>query len=653
MTVVTSEGERTWRRPTLRLILSVVMVGLVLAVAAALLGIGFVRARQTAVERVQERMNDFSDRLTSRLASISGDTSTFINIFSNALGAFSAPAGERLPDKLAFSRQAMLRVPMVDGIYVGYEDGSFFHAVNLSEEAWRAALQAPGDAAVGVRIGSKRDAATRGSMNIFFLDADGKPMATSRVVESTFDPRLRPWYEAAKNGKAAVATGPYSTASTRALAMTISQATTRSPTTVIGADVLLTRVTDFVTQQLLTPNSVVFIANEQGVPVIHSSRDVMQKIMAASHDKAADASRRADPVTRSLSRLLEARDGRVEAVNVDGRTYVVMTSKLQSTLMFAGSTVVMAAPIDELLGPAYDLLFQGLAVAAAVIVLVVIGAIVLAGMITRSLDQLTAGAQRLQELDFQADIDVPSRIREIHTLSGAMRQARDAIFTFALYVPKELVRKGIESGEFSKRIATRHEVTAIFTDIYDFTTISEHNSAESVVTMLSDYFDILNRTVNAHNGTIIQFLGDSIFAMWNAPVPDEHHAENACRAALAMRDALASFNTAQKSKGLPEFRTRFGIHTGDAVVGSVGAVDRLQYTAMGDTINVASRLEGMNKEHGTTILASREVYDRCHATILFRPLGEVHAKGRKEEIDLYEVVGVRHTALAEAATAVA
>jgi adenylate cyclase len=196
-------------------------------------------------------------------------------------------------------------------------------------------------------------------------------------------------------------------------------------------------------------------------------------------------------------------------------------------------------------------------------------------------------------------------------------------------------------------------VTAIFTDIYDFTTISEGNSPEAVVTMLSDYFDILNRTVNANNGTIVQFLGDSIFAMWNAPVADENHAENACRAALAMRDALVEFNAEQKRKGLPEFRTRFGLHTGEAVVGSVGAVDRLQYTAMGDTINVASRLEGMNKEHGTTILASSAVYERCHDVILFRPLGEVHAKGRREEIELFEVVTLRETATAAPAKAIA
>lgn len=652
MAVATRDVEKNWRRPSLRLILSVVMVGLVLVVAGSIIAIGFVRARQTAVERVQERMNDFSDRLTGRLAIISSDTSTFVNIFATALGAFAAPPTDRLADKLTFSREALIRSPTVDGIFAGYEDGSFFQVVNLREDSWRKALDAPKEAAIAIRIADKR---TNGgnTMRVLFLDASGKQLQSERVAPSNFDPRERPWYIKAKGGKTPVATGPYATAVTGAFAMTISQAHMRSPNTVIGADLLLNRVTDFVTQELLTPNSVVFVSDESGTPVIHSSRVVMQKIIAATHDKDANAKNRADPLTRSLSRLLQAKDGRVEAVTVEDKTYVVMTSKLPSTLLFAGSTIVMAAPLDELLGPAYDMLFQGLAVAAGVVVFVIIAALVLAGMITQSLNRLTESAESLRELDFQSRIDITSRVHEIHTLSGAMNQARDAISTFALYVPRELVRKGIESGEFSKRTATRHEVTAIFTDIYGFTTISEGNSPEAVVTMLSDYFDILNRTVNAHNGTIVQFLGDSIFAMWNAPVADERHSENACRAALAMQAALDEFNAAQKSKGLPEFRTRFGIHTGDAVVGSVGAFDRLQYTAMGDTINVASRLEGMNKEHGTTILASLAVYERCHGAILFRPLGEGHAKGRREEIELYEVTRVLTAADAVTAKAIA
>ena len=633
-------AEPGWRakRVSLRLILSVVMVSLVVAVAGALIAIGFVRARETAVERVQERMNDFSDRLVNRLAVISGDTATFVNIFASAANSFLAPATERMSDKLVFSREALLRSPTVDGLYAGYPDGSFFHAINLREELWRKALDAPKDAALAIRT-IDRSQEGRPVMRVIFLDATGKPLQAERVSQAVFDPRNRSWYRKAAGGTEAVTTGPYEMAVTSALGMTISQGHARNPDIVIGADVVLTRVTDFLRRELLTANSVAFIADDTGRPIIHSSIDVMQKVMTATRDRELGTSEQTDPLTRALSRLLKAEDGRVDAVSVGGETYIVMSSTINASQLFAGSTLVIAAPLREILGPAYNELFQGLAIAAGIVALVVICALVLAGMITRSLDQLTDSANRLQELDFRTEIDVSSRVREISTLSGAMNRARDAIFTFALYVPRELVRKGIESGEFSRRTAARQEVTALFTDIYDFTAISELYSPEEVVIMLSEYFDILNVAVGKHDGTIIQFLGDSIFAMWNAPVSDERHAEKACRAALAMKEALDIFNAGQVAKGLPEFRTRFGIHTGAAVVGSVGAADRLQYTAMGDTINVASRLEGMNKAHGTTILASREVYLRCRDTIRFQALGQAHAKGRTEEVELYEVVG--------------
>lgn len=279
-------------------------------------------------------------------------------------------------------------------------------------------------------------------------------------------------------------------------------------------------------------------------------------------------------------------------------------------------------------------------------------ALVLAHLITKSLNQLTDSANRLQDLDFSTPIEVSSHVAEISMLNGAMNKARDAIFTFALYVPKELVRKGIESGHFGGRAAWRQEVTALFTDIYDFTTISEGRSPEEVVAMLSEYFDLFSEIVDAHDGTIIQFHGDSVFAMWNAPVADVRHAENACRCALAVEERLRAFNAAQRARGLPEFRTRFGIHTGTAVVGSVGAKERLQYTAMGDTVNVASRLEGMNKDYGTTVLASGAVVAQCKDMVKFRPLGTARAKGRSTALDIYEVVGVaRAVDTAETGTA--
>ena len=620
--------------PSLRLVLSVSMVLLVAGVAAALMTFGYFRARAAALESVDQQMTAYADRLSTRLAVLSGDTSTLIGTLGSVANSFLAPGDQRIDDKINALRETLLTSSHIDGVYAGYPDGSFFHAINLSGEGWRQRLKAPADAAIAIRTidGTKGD----GKVRVFFLDRAARRIGEATTSPTKYDPRRRPWYREALGKSEAVATGPYEMATTGVPGMTISRAHRGSTQVVIGADVILTTITAFLRQELLTPGSVAFIADSNGRPIVHSDPGMMEKILSALEDR--EPTKADTTLTGELA--LRASEAGMVSVTAGGRDYLVRSVPISDALLFRNERIVIAAPYEELMAPANHALRQGLLIALTVVGIGMAGALVLAGLITASLQRLTDGANRMQDLDFRTPIEAPSSVREISTLSGAMNRARDAIFTFALYVPRELVRKGMESGAFSGRNATRQEVTALFTDIYDFTTISEHYPPEDVVTMLSVYFDVLNQAVRDNQGTIIQFLGDSIFAMWNAPAHDEHHAENACRAALAMRQALDEFNALQRFKGLPEFRTRIGIQTGTAVVGSVGAADRLQYTAMGDTINVASRLEGMNKIYGTTILTSAEVRARAGSAIKFRPLGRGKAKGRELSIELFEVIDV-------------
>lgn len=630
------EKSRTMRGLSLRFLLSVTMVALVAVVAGTLIALGFYRARAIALENVEQQMVAFSDRLTYRLAAISNDTSTLIGMIGSVPNSFLSPPAERLDDKVAALREALLRSSHIDGLYVGYPDGSFFHAVSLSNNAWRRVLKAPAQAALAIRLIDR----SKGNpiSSIVFVDVGGKHISEVPSPPTGYDPRTRPWYFKALQQRGLVATGPYQMAATGVLGMTISQIHRGNPSVVIGADVILTTVTDFLKAELLTPSSMAFIADDQGKTVVHSDPAMMENIMAALDNRDSDAMPDKSGIEAKLAGF-SGDDGRAMPINLRGRDYLVLATKIDNAILFRGDRIFIAAPYDELMAPANRMAAQGLTIAGLVVLLGIGGALLLASMISSSLHRLKNGADQLQDFDFQTPIDVPSSITEISSLSRAMNRARDAIFTFALFVPRELVRKGMESGSFSSRTAARQQVTAVFTDIYDFTTISEQYPPEEVVTMLSVYFDVLNQAVSAHKGTIIQFLGDSIFAMWNAPGTDDDHAENACLSALAMEVALVEFNDGQREKGLPQFRTRFGIHTGTAVVGNVGAADRLQYTAMGDTINVASRLEGMNKTYGTTILASAEVKARCSDRILFRPIGLDHAKGRRTAIELFELTG--------------
>ena len=308
--------------------------------------------------------------------------------------------------------------------------------------------------------------------------------------------------------------------------------------------------------------------------------------------------------------------------------------------LLGGHSIVIAAPVGDFTAANEALLRQKLLVAGILVVLGILTALLISRRISRALVALTADANQIGNLEFQSRGLTHSWISEINMLARALSSARDAIMTFAVYVPRELVRQIVASGQDAVTNATRREVTVLFTDIRDFTTISEKHSPEAVVDMLSAYFQAMNIIVQRHNGVIVQYLGDSIFAMWNAPTENRDHVGDGCRCTLELKAVIDAFNAANAGAGRPELITRFGLHTGVAVVGSVGAEERRQYTAMGDMVNVASRLEGMNKQFGTTILASAAVRERAENLpgIAFRPLGAASAKGRHEQIDVFEMV---------------
>jgi adenylate cyclase len=622
---------------SLRLLLGIVMVSLLLAVSATLVIITYIRARSVAIERVDDNMRSFGDRLVGRLELLSGDTSALVGMVASVSNSLLAKPMKRMDDKVSVLREIIGQSKHVESVYAGYPDGSFFQVVDLKSKTWRKTLDAPVNAMLAVRL-IVPTGGGKPMVHVVFFGADGKRFPGEKASTSEFDPRMRAWYRDAVNQSGPFATGPYQMATTGSLAITISQAHSGNREIVIGADVLLQTVTDFLTQERITPGFVAVLIDAHAKPIIHSNPVINNRIMAAKSERDFDPKMLADPLLQRI-RTEALVPSRTSFMEVDDRAFVVMEIPIKSALLFSGDRLIVAAPLEELMTSANRGFWQGLAIACFVVALAIACALILAHLITKSLHQLTESANRFQSLDFKTPIDVPSRVREISTLGRAMNKARDAIFTFTLYVPKEFVRKGMESGQFSHRSARRQEVTALFTDIYDFTTISERHSPEDVVAMLSDYFDVLNESVEANGGTIVQFLGDSIFAMWNAPVADPDHADHACRAAIEMNDRLKIFNDAQRSRNLPEFHTRCGIHTGTAVVGSVGASDRLQYTAMGDTINVASRLEGINKIYGTAILASAAVVAQCRDKSIFKPLGAAQAKGRASAIDVFEVIG--------------
>ena len=196
------------------------------------------------------------------------------------------------------------------------------------------------------------------------------------------------------------------------------------------------------------------------------------------------------------------------------------------------------------------------------------------------------------------------------------------------HVARQLVeRGGIETG--------RRDVTLLFSDIRGFTTLSETRKPEEVIALLNRYFSLQVDVVFRHGGSLDKFIGDCIMAIWGAPLDDPHHARNAVACALDMADTLQAFKRELGAEH-GDFDVGIGLHSGPAVVGLMGSQKRLEYTAIGDTVNLASRIEGLTKDARRRILVSRETMELCGDSFDFVPAGSFKVKGRAQQVELYE-----------------
>jgi len=181
-------------------------------------------------------------------------------------------------------------------------------------------------------------------------------------------------------------------------------------------------------------------------------------------------------------------------------------------------------------------------------------------------------------------------------------------------------------------------VTILFSDIRSFTSISESMPPRELLDFLNEYFSGMVESVLTHNGVVDKFIGDAIMAVFGAPVPEEGDALNAVRSALDMRARLETINVGFRQRGLPEIRTGIGLHTGQVVAGNMGHAQRMEYTVIGDAVNLASRLEGMTKELGCDVILSEDLYQKVEASVVAEPLRKIKVKGREQEVLVYRLV---------------
>ncbi len=220
---------------------------------------------------------------------------------------------------------------------------------------------------------------------------------------------------------------------------------------------------------------------------------------------------------------------------------------------------------------------------------------------------------------------------------------------FSKYISAAVVNELVANPEKAKLGGDRRELTVFFSDIAGFTTISEqfYTKPEGLVELLNEYLDEMTSIVLKHEGTLDKYEGDAIMAFWGAPIPQKDHALRTCLASLDMQRRLAALRPKWKKEGRPALVVRIGINTGTMIVGNMGGRDRFDYTVIGDSVNLASRLEGANKQYGSNIMISDFTYQHVKGQVMVRELDLIQVKGKSEPVKVWELLGTADMQMTE------
>jgi adenylate cyclase len=340
----------------------------------------------------------------------------------------------------------------------------------------------------------------------------------------------------------------------------------------------------------------------------------------------------ASPRLRALS---DAAPERADRLDVGGAPYLVTFRALADS---QGWVVAILVPEDY-----YTRDLLALRRRFFLAILLVTAVVLLAGLLVlfrlrASLGRVVAATQRMRSFDFSpGPTDAP--LREMAEVMEGVERAKTSMRALGKYVPIDLVRELFEANREPELGGDLVEISLMFSDIEGFTTLSERLSPDALAEALGHYLQAMTRAIRSTGGTVDKFIGDAVMAFWNAPTPHPDHARRACRAALLCGEATRVLYASPAWTGLPPLVTRFGLHRATVMVGHFGAPERLSYTALGDGVNLASRLEGLCKQYGIELLASEAIMDHAGDEYAFRLIDRVAVKGRAESVRVYELLG--------------
>ena len=555
--------------------------------------------------------------------------------------------GNRFSDFEDLFKEGLKKTQFALSFYMGFQDGTYMHIAHSKYD-----LEQPADDAMNNNMPSyvsyllkriEKNADGKLVENWEYLNEDCSLVFKRSMQTLSMDPRKRPWYRQAEINNGVTWTDAYRFKSTQTAGITVtSPIMHRRHKEPIGAVAIDFCIPDF--RKLLhdnvkpTKNSHVRLISSKNEIIASTAQDDEAKIEGDNEVILTLVTDTKDEILAGAAReLLGTNASQTIYKTKDGIEYIATLQKLDKVPF----SLIITTPQSDFTGNLKKVQLNMLLMSVLTYTVSAGVIFLLSRRISKPIVQLCKSAQAIGNMELE-NFPTPakSNISEIRKLSESMNAMKSSISTFSKYAPKDLVRKLLKSGSKPELGGKAKEITMFFSHIEDFPSISERLPAEYLVLHLSEYFDELTKDIVHNNGTIDKYIGDAIMAIWGAPNDDKEQVIHACESALNCQRILEQLSKKWTPLGKPSLPTKIGIHTGTAVVGNIGSRERMNFTAIGDSVNIASRLGGANKFYGTSILVSETVESKARNKVLFRTVDKIAVKGRNAGIVVFEPLGL-------------
>jgi adenylate cyclase len=630
-----------------RVTLLTIVIALVLLTVATVGLASYFNSRSAAEEMSGQILEQTALRVDQQVDKILGEATGQTTLTMRMLQTGQLESKD-FPKVVAYWKEALAVSPDVTSLYLGLP--STGESVGVSRlhggrfTVWQ----------------STRNAAGRLDQREFWVeDYPREPYLFDPAKEAP-DIRTRPWFEAAQRHKEPIWTDTFVFLGLKGL-QTVFGLTYAMPVydsdgrlnAVVSADFDLDGLSRFLKGLRVGDKGFAFIVELQSDGrkrvIAHPNAEILLRPVPGG-----------DPLARELAPADELQDGRVRALLAElpagseldsletagrirfssgGESYLASYRRLsgQNRPRWLICTVL---PEEEVLGFARRTGRLTIAITMSAMVLAVLASIAVARKVARPLEQLALQNAAIGHFRIEEQPAIRSFVLEVDRLGMATEEMKAGLRSFGKYVPADLVRTLLESGKEARLGGERRALTLFFSDIAGFSALAESMPEETLVAHLGEYLGALSEEILALGGTVDKYIGDAIMAFWGAPNPNPSHATAACLAAMRCQRRLRELRPGWQQESRPMCPTRIGLHTGEVIVGNIGSAARLNYTAIGDTVNLASRLEGLNKFYGTECILSEETFRQAGAAIVARPLDWVSVAGRDAAVLVYELLGI-------------